>query len=65
MKLAEPLLFNLTSDVGEEHNVLDQNPQIVSRLQQQAERIRAELGDVTIAGSDQHSINLVDPQERP
>ena len=62
--LEEPRLFNLKNDVGEKQNVADQNPDVVARLQKQAETIRAELGDVRVTGSDQRPINLVDPQER-
>ena len=39
-------------------------PEVVARLQQQAEAIRTELGDVRVMGTDQHPINLTDPQER-
>ena len=42
----------------------DQHPKIVADLKQQAEVIRAELGDVHTTGTDQREINLVDPQER-
>ena len=37
---------------------------IGTRLQKQAEAIRAELGDVRKTGTDQRTINLVAPQER-
>ena len=62
--LAQPALFNLKKDVGERHNVAEQHPEIVARLQQQAESIRAELGDVRVKGTDQRPIKLTDPQER-
>ena len=64
VKLAEHRLFNLKTDMGEKHNVADQNPDIVARLSEQAIAIRAELGDVRTQGADQRQINLVDPQER-
>lgn len=57
-------LFDLKSDVGEKQNVADRYPEVVARLQKQAETIRAELGDVRTTGTDQRTINLVDPQER-
>ena len=57
-------LFDLKSDVGEKQNVADRYPEVVARLQRQAETIRAELGDVRTTGTDQLHINLVDPQER-
>ena len=62
--LAEHQLFNLESDIGEKKNVAAENPDVVARLKNQAEVIRAELGDARVIGSDQRKINLVDPQER-
>jgi len=53
-----------TLDVGEKRNVTDRHPEVATRLLRQTETIRAELGDVGVAGSDQRKINLVDPQER-
>lgn len=38
-------LYNLDKDVGEQHNVADQNEEVVKRLQQLAEQARADLGD--------------------
>ena len=51
-------------DAGEKRNIADRHPDVVARLQKQAETIRAELGDVRTTGTDQRKINLVDPQER-
>lgn len=62
--LDEPQLFDLTNDLGEQRNVADRHPDVVTRLLMQAETIRAELGDVNTTGTDQRAINLVDPQER-
>ena len=62
--LKEPQLFHLKSDVGEKQNVADKHPDVVARLQKQAETIRAELGDVRTDGTERRQINLVDPQER-
>lgn len=62
--LKEPCLYNLSTDLGEQTNVADRHPDVVSRLQKQAEAIRAELGDVRMTGRDQRKINLIDPQER-
>lgn len=62
--LNEIQLFNLKSDIGEKQNVAAQHPEVVARLQKQAETIRAELGDVRTTGTDQRKINLVDPQKR-
>lgn len=38
-------LYNLRDDIGEQHNVADQHPDVVARLQAVAERARADLGD--------------------
>lgn len=38
-------LFDLDHDVGETENVIDQHPEVVTRLQQAAEEARNELGD--------------------
>ncbi|WP_449284320.1 sulfatase-like hydrolase/transferase [Maioricimonas rarisocia] len=62
--LEEPALFNLKSDPGERRNVADRHPDVVARLQDRAEAIRAELGDVRVQGTDQREIPLTDPQER-
>lgn len=62
--LKEPRLFNLKNDVGERSDVAERNPDVVARLQKQAEVIRAELGDVRTTGTDQRKISLKDPQER-
>ena len=62
--LKDVQLFDLNSDAGEKQNVADRYPDVLARLQKQAETIRAELGDVRTTGSDQRKINLVDPQER-
>ncbi|MEW4488798.1 sulfatase [Thalassoglobus sp. JC818] len=62
--LDEPQLFDLGRDRGEKKNVADEYPEIVARLQKQAEAIRDELGDVHTTGSDQRRFKLIDPQER-
>ncbi len=38
-------LFDLETDIGEQHNVADQHPDIVERLTQMADRMRQDLGD--------------------
>lgn len=38
-------LYNLASDVGETRNVVDEHPEVVSRLKALAEAMREELGD--------------------
>ncbi len=62
--LNEYRLYDLSNDVGEQRDVANEHPEIVARLQKQADTIRAELGDVRITGTDQRKINLVNPQER-
>ena len=38
-------LYNLESDMGEQHNVIDQHADVVEKLKQIAQRARTELGD--------------------
>ncbi|MDF7825959.1 sulfatase [Pontiellaceae bacterium B12227] len=62
--LKMPMLFNLESDIGEKKNVIAQHPEVVSELTKVAERIRKELGDINVTGSDQRPHGLVNPQEK-
>lgn len=64
VQLADYQLFNLKDDIGETKNVASGNLEVVKRLKLEAEKIRTELGDVRTKGTDQRSIQLVDPQER-
>jgi arylsulfatase A-like enzyme len=48
-------LYDLTSDLGEEHDVAKSHPKIVARLQQAAEQARAALGD-TLTGRDGNEV---------
>ena len=41
----ELALYNLKDDIGETKNVAEQNPEVVKRLQELAEKAREELGD--------------------
>jgi arylsulfatase A-like enzyme len=41
----ELALYNLSLDIGEEHDVSSEHPEIVERLEALAEAARAELGD--------------------
>jgi len=41
----ELALYNLETDIGEQHNVADQNPDVVARLQRLADAMRQDLGD--------------------
>jgi arylsulfatase len=38
-------LFDLSQDIGEQHNVAEQHPQVVAQLTTIADRYRTELGD--------------------
>ena len=50
--LDEPFLVNLESDAGEKKNVASEYPEVVQALTKEADRIRAELGDTGVEGSD-------------
>lgn len=64
LSLDEYMLFNLDTDVGEKTNVAAQHPEIVALLIEEANRIRIELGDVNVIGTDQREHGLTRPQER-
>lgn len=64
LTLDEYMLFDLNADVGERTNVIAQHPEIVEMLLEEADRVRKELGDVDVIGSDQRSHGLLQPQER-
>ena len=51
--LTRSLLFNLDTDMGELTDVSKKHPDIVKELLLEAERIRKELGDVNVVGTDQ------------
>lgn len=51
--LDRPLLFNLDTDMGELTDISGKYPNIVKELMLEAERIKKELGDVNVVGSDQ------------
>lgn len=62
--LARPLLFNLDTDIGELTDISAKHPEIVKELLLEAERVRAELGDVHIIGSDQRVPPFANIQEK-
>lgn len=59
------LLFNVVEDIGSEHNVADQHPEVVARLTQLAERAREELGDGERRGSGQREPGKLPEQQQP
>ena len=58
-------LFNVVDDVGSEHNVADQHPDVVKRLTKLAERGRSELGDGDLRGSGQRDPGRIPDNEQP
>ena len=62
--LKQPILFDLDVDLGETKNVISQHPEVAASLAKEAERIRAELGDVDVSGTDQGPHGLSDPQDK-
>ena len=64
LSLGEPILFDLDNDVGEKRNVLSKYPEVGAKLMKEAERTRAEIGDVHVIGSDQRPHGLVNPQDK-
>lgn len=55
VSLEQPFLVDLEIDIGETQNVAAANPEVVEMLLKEAERTRAELGDVSQEGSDQRT----------
>ena len=54
------MLFDLVSDVGSQHNVAENHPQIVARLSKLAQRARADLGDNGRPGKGQRPVGRVE-----
>ncbi|MGD7651875.1 MAG: sulfatase family protein [Verrucomicrobiales bacterium] len=52
VELDQPFLVNLERDIGETKNVASNYPEVVATLLKEADRIRAELGDASQAGTD-------------
>ena len=53
-------LYDLESDVGEQHNVAEQHPEVVTRLLALAETCRADLGDGERSGRNTRAPGHVD-----
>ena len=53
-------LFNLASDIHEDDNVAQENPEVVKRLLAYAEASRKDLGDVDRPGEGQRKAGWVD-----
>ncbi|MGJ8644431.1 MAG: sulfatase family protein [Luteolibacter sp.] len=64
LSLKEPLLFDMKEDMGEKKNVISEHPEVEIELQKVAERVRKELGDVNIIGSDQRPHGLMNAQNK-
>ena len=62
--LDKPVLFDLESDPAEQSDLSKDRPDIVDRLMREADRIRIEIGDVGVTGTDQRKSRLKNPQER-
>jgi arylsulfatase A len=56
---AEPLLFNVVTDIGSKKNVATAHPQIVKRLMAFAEKARKDLGDKGRKGKGQRLLGTV------
>ncbi|MDF1753360.1 MAG: sulfatase [Verrucomicrobiales bacterium] len=64
LTLKEPLLIDLDTDPAEKKNVIAENPEVAAELRKEAERIRKEIGDIDVTGSDQRDHGLVNPNEK-
>jgi hypothetical protein len=57
---AELALYDVRHDVGEEHELSVDHPDVVQKLTAMAERAREELGDVGREGTGQRDAGWVD-----
>jgi hypothetical protein len=53
-------LFNLETDIHEDHDVSKQYPDVVTRLLELAEKMRQDIGDVDRVGANQRPAGWVD-----
>lgn len=58
----QPFLVDLHKDIGETTNVAEQNPQIVLRLLELAEAMRADLGDYDRVGRNMRFFDEIEPR---
>lgn len=61
----QTLLFHVVEDIGSQHNVAGEHPEIVAKLMQLAERARYDLGDTGRRGAGQREIGRIEPGDRP
>lgn len=54
------MLFNLATDIHEDHNIQDKHPDVVKRLLNLAEKARIDLGDVDQPGQNQRQAGWVE-----
>jgi arylsulfatase A-like enzyme len=52
-------LYDLKTDIHEDHNVADEHPDVVSRLLALAEKMRKDIGDAGVKGQNQRSAGWV------
>ena len=64
LSLEKPLLFDMKNDIGEKKNVISQHPEVAAELEKEAERVRKELGDVDVIGTDQRPHGLPNAQNK-
>ncbi|WP_411827505.1 sulfatase [Luteolibacter sp. AS25] len=64
LSLKDPLLFDMKNDTGEKKNVISKHPEVAAELEKEAERIRREIGDIDVIGTDQRPHGLINPQDK-
>jgi arylsulfatase A-like enzyme len=57
-------LYDLKNDIGERHDVADQYPEVVEKLQALGEKAREELGDGKLIGKGVRPCGRVSPSEK-